>query len=335
MRLSAVLIVVLLCTISTISAQNSQSEILTDSVAWAGNNEPDENDTIITDSSQISQFYYRGLYYKRNREFDKAYDDFSYCINMPGNDWTKDASCAQRAFLNVGMWELENALSDANHAIQLDPKSGYYCFIRGFVYSNMKKYDLALRDYQMALKLGDESYELYYNLGAVYGSLGDYANARKNIGNALKIDSNCAVCLDVLRQIKETEEKYFASKPKAQKSNSSSAYLSKAMALTGEGKYTEAIGYFNLCLNENPANDAAYFNRAILYEKMKRPDDAIADYGKYLKLRPEDNMGYYYRGTIYLKQKKYNDACADFRKADGLGNKQAAQYLKVTCANVK
>lgn len=335
MRLCAILIVVLLCTISTIKAQNSQSEVLEDSVGWAVHNTPEENDTVITDSSNIAQFYFRGLYYKRNKELDKAYDDFSYCIDMPGNDWTIGASYAQLAFLQVGMWKLDEALLDVNYAIQQEPKSGYYYFVRGFVYSNMKKFDLALRDYQMALKLGDSTYEIYYNIGAVYGSLGDYTNAQKYIGIALKIDSNCAVCLDVLAQMKENKDEYFASKPEEKKSNTASAYLSKAMALTAEGKYGESVAYFNKCITENPALPSAYFNRAIVYERLQRLGDAIADYTNYIKLRPQDNMGYYYRGTIYIKQKKYSEACNDFRKADSLGNKQATQYLGGICSGIK
>ena len=45
----------------------------------------------------------------------------------------------------------ELAIADATEAIRLNPKEGYYYFIRAAVYQRLDKYDEALADYANAM----------------------------------------------------------------------------------------------------------------------------------------------------------------------------------------
>ncbi len=193
------------------------------------------------------------------------------------------------AYARNGVWK--SKLSLALDTVKKSPRKGISYVGLGDAYSREVKDDKAAAFYfQKALELGFATPLLFHNLSAVYFRLGEYEKSIR----FQKIASPFQVLKKTL-----------------------SFYDHHALALTNEGKNTEALEMLNDHIKINPENPRLYIQLGGAYLKMQRENEAVSSFRKAIELAP-------------LSQEGYN-ALAFFYKEKGDKQKAVAvlvEYLK-------
>ena len=74
-------------------------------------------------------------------------------------------------------------------------------------------------------------------------------------------------------------------------------YFDRANIFSLEGKYEEAIVYYNKAIELDPNNSAAYNNRGFAKDCLHKYEDSIKDFNKVIELTPNYTNAYYDRGN--------------------------------------
>ena len=82
----------------------------------------------------------------------------------------------------------EEAISQFDEAIQLDPWHVGAYNNRGIAYQNLGQYDRAIQDYDEAIRLNPQNTMTYNNRGGAYARLGQAANAKADQEKACQLD---------------------------------------------------------------------------------------------------------------------------------------------------
>lgn len=107
------------------------------------------------------------------------------------------------------------------------------------------------------------------------------------------------------------------------------SFAGKTEAVTGDN--LKAIELFSKNLKLHPGDADCYIDRANSYLAAKSYDWAINDYSMSLDIRPDNSDAWLNKGMALLGKGQVNDACHDFRRALGLGNKRASEYISRNC----
>jgi len=119
----------------------------------------------------------------------------------------------------------------------------------------------------------------------------------------------------------------------ANNSLNSETTVSKGQEKLKSGHYQEAISLFSDAISMDAGNYKAYFSRGIGYSKLGKFEIALKDFDKSIALSPENDkaMLLFLRGECYYQLNKFKKACADMKKAEQLGQPNAASFLKNYC----
>jgi tetratricopeptide (TPR) repeat protein len=108
-------------------------------------------------------------------------------------------------------------------------------------------------------------------------------------------------------------------------SNHIDAYLGLASALSGLGKYNEALEAYKKAVNIQPDADA-YYNMGNIYLKQGKHKMAIGEYKKTVMLSPKHAGAYKKMGDAHSNLKTYIHAVKAYKKALGIQPDFAAAY---------
>ena len=86
----------------------------------------------------------------------------------------------------------EEAISQFDEAIQLDPRHVAAYNNRGIAYQNLGQYDRAIRDYDEAIRLNPQNTMTYNNRGSVYHTLGQHRRAVQDYDEAIRLSPQLA-----------------------------------------------------------------------------------------------------------------------------------------------
>src|SRR6266496_2399385 len=89
----------------------------------------------------------------------------------------------------------------------------------------------------------------------------------------------------------------------------------RAMALTDEEQYDQAIELFTRVLSLQPDYPEAYLHRGRCYDRKADHDRAIADFNEAIRCNPTHGKLYHFRGVSYAKKEDYDRAMADYNEA--------------------
>lgn len=89
----------------------------------------------------------------------------------------------------------------------------------------------------------------------------------------------------------------------------------EGMTLYENGKYKEAIPYFNKATEFDPEHIYAYNSMGLCYYNLNKYDEAIRAYDKALNLAPEDAVIWYNRGRVYQDIENYDEAITCYDRA--------------------
>ncbi|NOX18636.1 MAG: tetratricopeptide repeat protein [Chlorobi bacterium] len=130
----------------------------------------------------------------------------------------------------------------------------------------------------------------------------------------------------------------------ALKEKKAEKYFKKAMQLTEESDYLEALKFFDSALKLKPDDELAYFNRAVIKHNLGKYKEAIKDYTKAISLMHEGGgegegggggneepnpkaEAYNYRALAKMKLEDYRGAIADYGEAIKLDANVAEYYV--------
>ena len=185
--------------------------------------------------------------------------------------------------------QIEDATSDFNKAIDLDPQKPGAYVARGGVYFMLDQFDNAISDYNKAIEINPDLAVAYHNRGSVYYRQGQFDNAISDYSKAIEIDHEFTA-----------------------------AYQNRGYAYFIAGNYEKAISDYNKAIALNPENAEAYIYRGHSYYARRLFNKAISDYNKAISLNPKNANAYTYRGHVYFSNRIFDKAISDYDKAIAL-----------------
>jgi tetratricopeptide (TPR) repeat protein len=259
-----------------------------------------------TKAIQLNSRYYfayhvRAYAYHQIGEFQNALTDFNQAIALnPG---------LTEAYNNRGLLKHEKlndpvgAMADFNRAIAIKPSYENAYYNRGRLkHKKLNDSQGALADYNQAIALNPNLTEAYNNRGLLkHEKLNDHQGALADYNQAISLNSNFAEAYNNRGLLKHEK----LNEPQG------------------------ALADYNQAIALNPNFAEAYNNRGLLkHEKLNEPQGALADYNKAITLNPNYANAYYNRGN--LKGAQLDDpkgALADYNKAIALNPNDGEAYV--------
>lgn len=219
----------------------------------------------------------------------------------------------------------EEAITQYNLAIKMDPDFGEAYNNRGLVYMDTGKYEEARADFEKAIEYMPDDATPYSNLGAIYLGIGDLSNAIQSLDKAIELDPSFGKAYynrgltylemeeydlsisDFTKAIEVIPEEITAPLGKLATANPTVRSL-----IPYAFSIKEKQLYFDLHL--------AYSNRGLAFLFKGEHGKAFADLDKAVELRPDLSIVYYNRGLANYYVAEYDKAISDLEKAVELNN---------------
>ncbi len=230
----------------------------------------------------------RAVAYRRLGKWDESIADCTeaICINPTAQLYV------ERAAAELEKGDRERAFSDANMAVQIDPKSARAYNARASVYSEKRLYEKAIADLNEALRLDPDDVYIRFNQAK------DYLDAKR-------VDEAIAEYTEVIRRAPAWHYPHFArglvyrdlkemDKAIADFSEairllpSADYYRSRAMSLRTKGEIVKALEDFTEAIRINPSDATAYRERAKSWQLKGDFKQAASDVQKLVELASED-----------------------------------------------
>lgn len=261
--------------------------------------------------------FFRGYIYFISDEFDRAIEEFDQIAK------SKTALLPQvlqlRAFINYSRKNYDNAISDLDKAINLQPDHAFLYALRAGVYEEKDDYDKAITDYTRAIKLEAGNVDFLIARGGAYKLKADASNALADYDRALKIDPNHVSAYSARARLYVKQGDYAKAEPDFNKavalSPDEDTYEERARFYEDRGDYDRAISDYNAVIDLNPNNSSNFLNRGHAFFKKGELDRAIQDYDKGIELEPKSGILYEYRADAYSKKGEDAKALTDYGKA--------------------
>jgi tetratricopeptide (TPR) repeat protein len=100
----------------------------------------------------------------------------------------------------------------------------------------------------------------------------------------------------------------------------------KALALTKDQKYEEALVLYNTALINDNVNPDILHDRGVCLFHLKRIEPALDDFNRAAEIQPDYSYRYSSRAFILTAMKKYDEAAADYQKAIELDPEDAVAH---------
>ena len=302
----------------------------------------DFSDAIKKHETEVQDFLKKWDDYSKVSVFDRAEKG----IEAPPIEKAFAAAYYLRGVSNVAVHKNDDAMSDFNTAIKINPGSGAAYYERGkILFANGKKYE-ACCDLGLARSLGDslakEMFDekfcwnealLYYKDALSKLKMNQYEEALDLIQRSINLcpDSvrllivrgKCYTGMGKLDLAFTDFDKVIAALP-----DNYDAYFGRGLAFYNKRKYEESFRDLDKSIHLYEGFADAYLYRAYVCEGMNKVQSAIYDYQQVQRLKPNDALAFYKSGLLKNDNGDPKGACADFRKATALGSADASDYLK-------
>lgn len=158
-------------------------------------------------SESIDDLILRALHEHNQGNFKNAIQIYSKILDLK-DELDKTVTSViykHRGMANFANNNYEDAISDFQECLKLDPKAFKSYYYLGIVYAIRNQHKEAIDYYNKSLELGPFQSHVYYRRALSYFYLGDYENAMKDVGNA----ENLGLVDDDLKNLKNKLLKKF------------------------------------------------------------------------------------------------------------------------------
>lgn len=227
---------------------------------------------------------------------DKNYQDAGKLYNQILTLGDNDRVYYRRAKNYYRQHRYLQAITDFNHAIELEPDSGHYYYWRSKSYAKINKITKALTDINKASQLEPEDSDFEHHqqwLLSQSSALNQKPKQRAKSTN------------------KETE------------ASGELFYFNKAKKLLAQQKWQQAQYNLKEAIKLSPTTFQYYLSLDAALFKLDKLDEIIRYWGKYIKLKPTDSRAYLERSGTYYHKGDIDSSLKDLKKSAKLGNKEA------------
>jgi tetratricopeptide (TPR) repeat protein len=263
-------------------------------------------------------FNNRGVVLKRLGMSEEALSDFNQALSIDPNN--------AFALNNTGQilkerGDLNQALKYFNLAISLNDDYADAYNNRGKALFLQGKVEDALMNYKKAILLKPDDESSYYNLGTALTKLKHFVHGIKAFDRAIELK------IDYIEAYNNRGLAFFES----QKFDEALVNFDKAISLDSKyadalnnrgityrelGRFDEALVDFDKAISLDSSYTAEVStNRSIVYRELGRFDEAIKDLNKAISLKPDFEKAYNNRGNIQKDLQHYDLAMEDFNRA--------------------
>ncbi|CAD8105549.1 unnamed protein product [Paramecium primaurelia] len=192
--------------------------------------------------------------------------------------------------------QYDRAVEEYSKAISIDPQDFISYYNRAIAYHYLKNYDEAIKGFSYVIQINPNYAMAYFNRGNTYLELDLIDDAIEDFNTAIKMDPQITLPKN-LEKIAQTNN-----------------------------IYSEALGYFQKAIEQNPQHAKAYNNKGFVQQHLKKYDDAIKDFSDAIKIDPKLATAYNNRGNVYYHLKKYPEAIQDYSSAIKIDPKYVKAY---------
>ena len=97
--------------------------------------------------------------------------------------------------------------------------------------------------------------------------------------------------------------------------NKAAYFLTKAVKLSKEKKYAEAIACYDKVIELDPRSKAAWFNKALVSSHLDKHEEALTCYEEAIRIDPTYARSWCNKGITCIRLKKIPEAVACFEEA--------------------
>uniref|UniRef100_A0A6G3MHW2 DnaJ homolog subfamily C member 3 (Trinotate prediction) n=1 Tax=Henneguya salminicola TaxID=69463 RepID=A0A6G3MHW2_HENSL len=98
--------------------------------------------------------------------------------------------------------------------------------------------------------------------------------------------------------------------------------IERARIAIGEGKYAQALSFYDIEIEQNNENYLARYLRASLYEVLGKRPQAINDYSKSLEINPKFYKAKLNRALLFIRQGELDKAHTDITEILNIGDSE-------------
>ena len=96
--------------------------------------------------------------------------------------------------------------------------------------------------------------------------------------------------------------------------NKAAYFLTKAVKLSKEKKYAEAIACYDKVIELDPRSKAAWFNKALVSSHLDKHEEALTCYEEAIRIDPTYARSWFNKGVTCIRLKKIPEAVACFEE---------------------
>jgi predicted O-linked N-acetylglucosamine transferase (SPINDLY family) len=111
--------------------------------------------------------------------------------------------------------------------------------------------------------------------------------------------------------------------------NDANIYFQRALTLQQQGKYDEAVAYYQQSLRLEPNSASAYNNLGNVFMRQGKLSEAVESYQQALRCKPDSVDAHYNLGVVLAKQEKLDEAQAQYHEVLRLKPDHAGAYLNL------
>jgi tetratricopeptide (TPR) repeat protein len=311
--------------------------------------------------SEAAEFFERGNYHFKKREYERAiqlfseaigkvpdfsdaYNNRGLCYEQMGNpgkaisDYQKavdlDDSFLQ-AKLNLSRALIHSGETEQSGKVLLQLETAYKDSAAFYDYRGQwnllrNKMDAAITDFDRAIILGQENEETLTNLGFAFYQKGELKNAENYFMKALNKKPDFGFALNNLSatygRLNEWEKALsYSSKAVSGNPTELSFLNTHTLNLLENGEIKKAAESLEKSLKLNPESPYSLRNKSILLIKNEQKDAAVEILKKIERTNPDVEFLYYYLGKAVANEQ---EACNFFKRGKALGDTRCEQESK-------
>jgi tetratricopeptide (TPR) repeat protein len=184
----------------------------------------------------------------------------------------------------------------------------------------LERHEEALTNIDGAINLNPEYYKAWNNRGCVLSTLGRYKEAITSFDEALKVKSaykaawkNRGLALHYLCHYEEAISSF--DKALQLQSDDYQAWHGRGLAVDGLGRTEEAIASYDKALQYNADDPDVWYNRGVALSELGRDEEAISSYDKAIKIKQSDENAWNNRGYALSSLGRHEEAIISYDKA--------------------
>ncbi len=298
----------------------------------------DFNSLLLFAKGVAGDYYNRGLCYELLKQYEKAAIDYSQAILLAP---AVGRYYGARYYAYCSMGNTEKAKIDKEAANKYGYSNlGDCSTVSNTTYtsaydaaldlSDAGKYKEAITAYNKLIEKFPTAAPPYVSRGVAYEKDGQMEMALKDYLKATVLDpyyqiafENAGIYYFKKSSDKEAKE-YFLKAHQLMVTNNSSFFLGRLSNF--EGKYANAIEYFDQALAFNSGDYEALFHKAFAQGNLQMYEEGIVTLDKYMELDSKSSDAYYNRSFFKFKLKRDEEALKDIQTAIAIDANRGESY---------